>query len=223
MKIFIFIIFCTILGPVVQAEDLPVAINLNEEIPQKLIYGDVFIGQSIEPNQHKLNSYIQYSSGTNSPQYSLTGANLGSDYWLLNSLMVGMSLNYYSSSPLLLQEVLSNELRLNAVSLKYYSPKFGIYAHLGYVPLQGIFNLFEKFVIKSSLIVGLGLGTTQYSDHAFYPGIKIFIEERLLLYKTFGISLGITHFWEGNHPQLESQNTHWLSRDQVVSGVYLEL
>jgi hypothetical protein len=149
--------------------------------------------------------------------------NLGFDRWITQNGLIGVSMSRFSSKPRTLQKKLENELRLNAVSTSYETPQAGIYARFGYAPLQGIFNLFEHFVINSSLLLGCGAGITQYSSNTLAPAIQISIEERLELQNQIGISIGVTHYLEHLGPLIQNEKPEWIGRTQVLAGIYVEI
>ena len=189
----------------------------------QLSYGPLLIAQQIESKQSKWLINLQYSADLNSPQYSLDGINLGVNYWITHQMYLGASLNSYKAKPLLLQQKLQDELKLNAVSIAYDHPQIGAYARFGFAPLHGIFSLFDRWVIQSSLIFGLGAGATKYSSGITCPAIQLSIEERLLIYRSIGLSLGLAHFLENQAPLVRARATDWAGRTQVYSGVYFEL
>ena len=186
-----------------------------------LSYGELYVAQQVQSNRHRLDLSLQYTSGSNSPQFHLKGVSLGTDFWLFNNMMIGMSLSTYSASPSELQNVLSQRLNLGAVSLQYIHPQHSIYTRVGYSPLHGLVNLFERTVVTTDLIGGFGVGGTQYSDGHLQGGIQAFLEERILLYKSLGITFGLTNFWEQIDSAGSDSGSSWSSRIQLHAGAYV--
>jgi hypothetical protein len=185
-----------------------------------LSYGDVLLAQEPKDAKHTFDLSLQYRAGLSSPQFLLSGANLGLDFWALRELLVGLNFGAYLAEPTALQNALSEELKVNAVSIKYASPKYTLYGQVGYSPLRGLINVFGRHIVRSDLIFGTGIGTTQYSDGQFYLGFNLFVEERLLIYRSLGVSFGYTQFFE---KVSGLKGISWLGRGQLQVGMYVEI
>lgn len=189
----------------------------------QLSYGTLLLAQQIEPKQSKWHIGLHYSADLSSPQYALDGLNFWTNYWLTHQLYLGVGVSAYRAQPLLLQQKLQDELKLNAVSVAYDNPKLGAYGRLGFAPLHGIFSLFNQWVVQSSLIFGLGAGATNYSSGITCTAIQLSVEERLLVYRSLGFSFGLSHFLENQAPLVRARSADWVGRTQIYTGVYFEL
>lgn len=220
IKIFIFcILFISLIEIPGQCESIPAS----EDPSTVLSYGDLFLVQQTKPNHHSLDLSLQYNSGMSSPHFNLSGITLGSDFWLKENLFTGLSFGTYSATPSMLQTVLTESLHVSKISVAYLSPKNSLYGRIGYSPLQGLANIFGSSVAATDLILGVGLGTTQYSNSVFQPGVQAFLEERVLFYKSLGACLGYTQYWERMDSNPNPAETYWLSRGQFHLGAYVRL
>lgn len=161
---------------------------------------------------------LGYGYGILNPYQNLHHFLVKGNYRLNSLWQVGASLAKINASENNFSKALAASAGAVEIRTEYQNPERTMHATVGFIPINGLLNLFSKKVIPFELVVGAKAGLSHYRDSGDSMSVGLSLEYKFYLWNRWGLFSGIEYAAERLNG-LSGGPSVWIAASHMSAGL----
>lgn len=159
-----------------------------------------------------------YGYGILNPYQNLHHFFVKGNYRINSLWQVGASLAKINASENNFSKALAESAGAVEIRTEYQNPEQTMHATVGFIPINGLLNLFSKKVIPFELVVGAKAGLSNYRESGSSLSVGLTLEYKFYLWNRWGLFSGIEYAAERLNG-LSGGPSVWIAASHVTAGL----